>query len=207
MTYGVWQEMEVVIQSLESARLSDPHRLEGTDIYMQEKVYPNQLVLDIRKRWRGNGANYHILHHTHQGVTLQISTVKKKLIPLLPQMQETIKTLRSASETWQVVKNVILEIITNDRKKSWCDGCEIDDPSQHHHDCITLGQDLINPLFHSWSEYVMWRVMTKLEGVDMDMLIGRVQERISASESVIKESLVFLHKMSESSLWKLKSLF
>ncbi|CAG0889621.1 unnamed protein product [Darwinula stevensoni] len=80
MLQGTWEEIEEIIKSLGSVRLTDPCRLEGTDIYLQEKDYQNQMVLDIRKRRHGKDANYHILHHTHQGVTLQMSTIRRNLI-------------------------------------------------------------------------------------------------------------------------------
>ena len=194
MVEQTWKEMEEVIKSLQSTWLTDAYRLEGTEIYMQEKCYQNQLVLDIRKRRHGEGVKYHLLHHTHLGVTLKMSTVRTKLIALLPQVEAVIDELHSASETWQVVKNHILQTITHDRSRSWCDGCEIDDPSQFHHECLMLGPDLFNPLFESWSEWVMFRVMARLEDIKLDELVQKVRESSSASESSIKEAVEFLHK-------------
>jgi hypothetical protein len=197
MLQGTWEEMEEIIKSLGFMRLTDPCRLEGTDIYLQEKVYQNQMVLDIRKRRHGKDANYHILHHTHQGVTLQMSTIRRNLIALLPKMRDVIKELLSASITLNTVKDVLLRMVTDDRTRSWCDGCEIDDPSQFHHECLTLGPDLFNPLFQSWSEWVNFRVMSRLEDINIDELIQKVQERFSTTESLIKESLEFLQKNVE----------
>lgn len=197
MLQGAWDEMEKLIKSLDSKRLTDPCRLEGTDIYLQEKAYQNQIVLDIRKRRHGKGADYHILHCTPQGVTLQMTTIRKHLVGLFPEMRDCIQELSRASVTLSTVKEISLKMITSDRKKSWCDGCELDDPSQYHHECLTLGPDLFNPLFQSWSEWVNFRVMSRLEDINIDELIQGVKERTSTSESLIKESLQFLQKYVE----------
>ena len=126
-----------------------------------------------------------------------MSTILTKLFAILPQVSTIIDELHSASETFKVVKDVVFRMITKYRKKSWCDGCEIDDPSQFHHECLMMGPDLFNPLFQSWSEWVRFRVSSRLEDIKMDEVIQKVQERVTSSESLIIEAVEFLRKNVE----------
>ena len=187
--------MVQVLDSLETRSLTDPVRLEGTDIFLQKTMYNNVEVLDIRKRKHGEGVMYHVLHHTRQGVTLRMSTVRNKLIILLPKVREMIREISETKATLQIVKCVLLRMVTDGRIRSWCDGCEIDDPSQHHHDCIMLGPDLFNPLFNSWSEWIVFTVTMKMEKINTDELIQITQKYIpSSSAELIKECVEFLNK-------------